>query len=85
MVLTKESPGLVSLQLRCPLLPTRARAEEGAAVQPVSPFPPPVYTFAAPLQRSGGPRSGLLLGRGVHSHPTLESKGRRLGGDPPAL
>lgn len=82
MVVAEESPGLVSLQLRCPPSPHSGSGRGGRSCPACLPLPPPVYTFAAPLQRSGGPRSGLLLGRGVHSHPTLESKGRRLGGDP---
>lgn len=55
MVVAEEPPGLVSLQLRCPLLLTRAPAEEGAAVQPVSPFP---HRFTP----------SRLLCRGVEAH-----------------
>lgn len=53
MVVAEEPPGLISLQLRCPLLLTPA--EEGAAVQPVSPFP---HRFTP----------SRLLCRGVEAH-----------------
>lgn len=78
----RGAPGLGLPAVKVSPSPHSGSGRGGRSCPACLPLPPPVYTFAAPLQRSGGPRSGLLLGRGVHSHPTLESKGRRLGGDP---
>lgn len=43
MITAKESPGLVSLQLRCPLLPTWASEGESAAVHLAPPSPIVLY------------------------------------------
>lgn len=43
MIAAKESPGLISLQLRCPFLPTWALAGEDAAVHLVPPSPTVLY------------------------------------------
>lgn len=79
MITAKESPGLLSLQLRCPPTPYLGASRGERSCPPCTPLPPSFCTFVAPLQRSGGPRSGLILGRGVHSHPTVESKGQETG------
>lgn len=85
MIVAEESLGLVSLQLRCPLLPIRAPAEEGAAVHLVPPFP---HRFVP----------SRLLCREVEAHAPVcfsdagstlalpwSPRVRRLRGDPPAL
>lgn len=80
MITAKESPGLVSLQLRCPPFSLPGRQQGRAQLSTLYP-PSPIllYLRGSSAERSGGPRSALILGRGVHSHPTAESKGQEAG------
>lgn len=72
-------PGFGLLAVKVPPFSLPGRQQGRAQLSTLCPPSPIVLYLPTPLQRSGGPRSVLILGRGVHSYPTVGSKGQEAG------